>query len=521
MRIAISLAAAALLASTAVAQVTIPPHASTYNGYSRGYYFVAQTSFIISQLQLPPEAFQAGDTGSFLVRVNGTTALRSVGVAGGVINPNLLINNGDAVDIIGNWSPAVTGNFTAHNSYTASMTNFVTNIEGVPHTIQRNGWQWDIGDANWATAPYLPPTTGAMGRILMTTAPLAGFASAVPYGAGCYDRSTTYYEDFPTGTFDLGVASGVNSFAQVPNGQGGYALIPGSNAWFTPVSTPITLTDDSVSGPQTLPFTFQSPAGSTTQLWIGSNGMVFPTSATTTDFTPTVAELLGQMPRYCPLWRDLNPGAGGTVNFDVDPSNTAAYVTFTNVPNFTAGVSANTFQVAFFSTGMVEYRYQVCDAGTGPTLTGYSTGLLNGNPASDPGSIDLTTAPGQAYNTGPGGVSLALASSARPVSGTTIQLGLSNIPGANLGAVLINFSAVVPGIDLGFMGAPGCLQHIALGGAVTLGFTVGNGSLPFQVPASTRYHGTSVAVQGAAFVPGANALGVTSSNGVLLTVNPN
>ena len=110
-----ALVGAALLAGAAVAQVAIPPHASVYNGYSRGFNFTAQTSFFITALDLPLDAKQAGDTASYLVRINGVVAQWSIGNAG-LIATSLPVVTGDVVDIIGNWSPAAAGNFTAHNS---------------------------------------------------------------------------------------------------------------------------------------------------------------------------------------------------------------------------------------------------------------------------------------------------------------------------------------------------------------------------------------------------------------------
>src|SRR5262245_48078257 len=198
-----SLAAATLFASVALSQVAIPPHSAIYNGYSRGFNFTAQTPFVITQLELPLNAQQAGDTAGFLVRINGATALHSVGNVGPAIPAGILVLPNDVVDVIGNWSPAAPGNFTAHNSYTASMTSFATTIEGVPHTIQRVGWQWDIG-VSPLTGAYLPPTTGQMGRVLMYTAPPAGYATNTSTGAGCVASYTSFYQNFATAaSFDL------------------------------------------------------------------------------------------------------------------------------------------------------------------------------------------------------------------------------------------------------------------------------------------------------------------------------
>jgi len=178
--------AALLLASAAICQVTIPPHASTYNGFSRGFNFTAQNNFLINQLELPLNAQQVGDTASFLVRINGAVAFYSTGTTGPTVATSLVINPGDVVDVIGNWSPAVPGNFTAHNSY-GNTTPYATTIEGVPHTLNRTGWQWDIGDPLYTSGTYLAPVAGQMGRILMYTSPPSGlyanFTSNVQAGS--------------------------------------------------------------------------------------------------------------------------------------------------------------------------------------------------------------------------------------------------------------------------------------------------------------------------------------------------
>lgn len=183
-----TLIAGALLLGTAVAQVPLPPHASVYNGYSRGFNFTAATPFVIVGLDLPTNAFQAGDTAGYLVRVNGVTALWSIGNAG-AITTSIPVAIGDSVDVIGNWSPAVTTNFTAHNSYGTG--NFASTIEGVPHTLTRCGWQYDIGNPAWVstgtTGTYLAPTGGSLGRVLMFTAVGTGTVQATntTLGTGC------------------------------------------------------------------------------------------------------------------------------------------------------------------------------------------------------------------------------------------------------------------------------------------------------------------------------------------------
>jgi PKD repeat protein len=180
--------AAALLAATGIGQVTIPPHSAIYNGFSRGFNFTAATNFIITQLNLPLDAFQAGDTASYLVRKNGAVTLHEVGNAG-AIPTAIQVNTGDVIDVIGNWSPAAPGDFTAHNSYSSTAAPntapYATTIEGVAHTLNRTGWQWDIG-VTPLTGVYLAPGAGQIGRVLMYTASSGLFAAfnATPRSGG-------------------------------------------------------------------------------------------------------------------------------------------------------------------------------------------------------------------------------------------------------------------------------------------------------------------------------------------------
>ncbi|MHC4853841.1 MAG: hypothetical protein ACYTF5_17675, partial [Planctomycetota bacterium] len=149
------------LASTAICQIAIPPHASTYNGFSRGFNFTAKTTFLINKLDLPPNAKQTGDTASYMIHVNGAEVLRSVGNAGALtLKTPLLIFSGNVVDIIGNWSPRVTSNFSAHNSY-GNTAPYNTTIQGVAHVLNRVGWQWDIGDPAYKSGSMLTPGAGS------------------------------------------------------------------------------------------------------------------------------------------------------------------------------------------------------------------------------------------------------------------------------------------------------------------------------------------------------------------------
>ena len=73
--------------------ITLPPHHTTFHGASRGWRTTAQIPFVISGLSLPPEAYQAGDTASYLVLIDGVQVLHSIGNAG-AIAANLLVEPG-------------------------------------------------------------------------------------------------------------------------------------------------------------------------------------------------------------------------------------------------------------------------------------------------------------------------------------------------------------------------------------------------------------------------------------------
>src|SRR5688572_10757400 len=207
----IVLAASTLLAGIASSQnpVALPTHAATYNGFTRGFNFTAATSFSIVALELPSNAYQAGDTAGFLVRVNGAVALWSIGNSCSLIPTNIPIALGDVVDVMGNWSPEITDDFTAHNSYGTGA--FPTTIEGVAHTLTRTGWQWDIGNPSWVptggTGAYLAPTGGQLGRVTMytSTTPVAVTpATCARRGIGCVREWASFYELFPANAaFDL------------------------------------------------------------------------------------------------------------------------------------------------------------------------------------------------------------------------------------------------------------------------------------------------------------------------------
>jgi hypothetical protein len=352
----------------------------------------------------------------------------------------------------------------------------------------------------------------------------AGTGLASQYGASCYNNYVSFYENSLAGTFDLGGSVGVtNSIALTPNGAGGYTVAPGSNQWYAPTSANLALGDDAISAPQALPSTLSYPGGSTSSIVIESNGNVWLQPPTHTSFIVSTgpASLLSRGAVLCPNYDDLDPSAtgAGTIHFDVDAVTNVAYATWLGVPTWIATPPpvrpTNTFQVAIFPSGVIEFRYQEMDSTLSWTATmcGFSPGAQN----RDPGNRDISAT--MPFSTATDLIGLTLAANGRPVTGTTPNVVTSNVPGTGFSALLVNFSAVIPGIELGFLGMPNCYQNVALAGAVTLnlGFT-SPWSQPFGIPNDASYIGANVFFQSVAFVPGVNPMGALSSNGLRFLV---
>ena len=134
--------------------------------------------------------------------------------------------------------------------------------------------------------------------------------------------------------------------------------------------------------------------------------------------------------------------------------------------------------------------------------------------------MDISAALGGSFSLPPSDVlPLSLATSARPIVGTNFTFRTSNIaPGTVLGATMLSFVQINPGIDLGFLGAPGCAQYLTPDVTQVFLATGATSTVPFAIPNFASYAGLRLLAQSAAFTPGFNALGVWTSNGMDLLI---
>ena len=347
------------------------------------------------------------------------------------------------------------------------------------------------------------------------------------YGSGCYDDPTSFYEDFAAGMFDLaGVAdTSVQSVMMVPNGFGGYAISPGSGLWSDqtgsiaigalPASPALTSGDDFITQitlPVDFGLTYPGSLTEVSELYICSNGFISPEATTNVDFSPTGTELLADTPRWSPCWKDFEPNAQGSLHFDIDPSGSACYVTYYDIPDWgLAGSSSNKFQIAFYSGGPVEFRYEQMDVGGIATV-----GFSSGNGAYDPGSMDLSFETARGFSTGRGSIAPSLQATARPVLGSSFELLTTNVPlTSTFGLNFLSFTQHA-GLDMTAIGAPGCSQYVGADTAALVLINGGVASRPLTLPADTMFLGLEVFSQSGAVTPSANALGMVVTNGLRL-----
>jgi hypothetical protein len=346
-------------------------------------------------------------------------------------------------------------------------------------------------------------------------------AQRTSYGAGCYTRAASVYENFATSAaFDL-----ANSGITFLFTGAGYTLLPGITAYVPPsaTATALTLTDDSETA-VTLSAPFVYPGATTSSLTVCSNGFVSVATGNGTAYTPAAATHLAAAQTAWRNWHDYNPAAAGGGQIKFEEANGVAYITWDGVYDYggTSTANANTFQFQFeLATGNVHLVFQTISALGNGRLVGYSPG----GPSIDLGNTDLsavlpTTISIGAVDQQP----LSLTTSARPLIGTTFNLVTGNATGSNLGVNFLSFGQIpAPGLDLGILGAPGCAALVDVGTAV--GNLIGNIGLPgvslsvaFPLPNSTAILGQRVYSQSLWLDATQNAFGALTSNGIDLLI---
>ena len=294
-----------------------------------------------------------------------------------------------------------------------------------------------------------------------------------------------------------------------------------------PNTVGLALGDDQMSAAVALPFTFDYPGGSTSSIFVDSNGSIHLNVVGASNIGGTVATLLaGTAHTISASMQDLLPD--GTTNIancfaQVNPTNPSEFdITWLNVPCFGSVATpppVSTFQIALFDNGTndyVELRYQSLfndsSSNTGKAITGFSLGgtSIDGGNQDISASVIVTQ-----FDASP----LRLAASPRPILGASATYTLSNVrANAGVSAMNIGFASSAPTpLSLFGLDAPGCNANIAVIGSVPFGplmLTSPTASFSQPWPNNVSFAGISLFAQGFELAPLENNAGVIVSNGL-------
>jgi hypothetical protein len=372
---------------------------------------------------------------------------------------------------------------------------------------------------------------GALHYEVGPSAPACAYNAA--YGRGCGGTFASFFdlvEDSAAATARLAGRSLLfvpDSFPAV----GRYTVVQGPGAIVDPSNHPILLgfvsgsTDEDPvdEGEALVPVPgagFPYPGGSTNSLFVHTNGLVAAGSLLPhfdhDAWTPCVDRPLSLPHAVWCSWHDWDAGTAGACVRAFD-TGTRILVTWEHVASRAGGPgSPGTFQFAFdYTTGQVEMTWGPIGPGGGPHLIGFSSAGPSVRPegeidAAGTGLVDLVSA---AEEHG----SLTLTAWGRPLIGATVSLALSTPPASILGMVFASTTALpgpgVVGLDLGFLGAPGCSIHVdpmSLCGALL----PSSGGQSFSFAADPALAGLRLHLQGMCLDASANTLGVVTSNAV-------
>jgi len=393
-----------------------------------------------------------------------------------------------------------------------------------------------VGGVNTGTNPTafqvysIPPAYDLAGQtILFTPNGTGGYlitqvtscAKNTLYGAGCTNIPGSFYENFnPASAFDLN-----NSSMTMINTGAAYLALGGLATYQapSPTATPLAIGDD---GEVTVALgsAFPYPGGSTPTLQVCSNGFVSIGVGNGTSYIPDVPTLLAntQTAWYC--WHDYNETQPGSGVIKFEEVGSVSYVTWDGVWDYggASASNASTWQMQFDrSTGNVSWVWQTMSPLSGTTGTGFLVGYSTGGPSLDPGNRDISaTLPGS-FSAGADILALALSASPSPRIGNTVVFTTTNVPAATvLTGHILSFGQINPGIDLGFLGAPGCLQQInTAGSSSTLLFGSPTVTHNITIPNTVIYAGLTFYSQSASLTPGVNPLGLLTSNGMASLIN--
>lgn len=358
-------------------------------------------------------------------------------------------------------------------------------------------------------------------------------ASNDNYGSGCYQQQASCYQFFSNAPAAAAALSGraITFLNNSPNP--GYTVNSApSQPWVAPSGTATAFVADDAEYAWTWPSGTPFGPGGPTTIYVHSNGIVSmapQTGLLPSSYRPNVPAFLAAGATAFWSWHDFVATAAGSGAIKLEEVAGVLYVTWDGVESYAAAVNPSWLQFQLvLATGDVHVVWQSITA-IGTSLYGDShvIGFSPGGPNLDPGPFDVTTftllALG-ATDVPP----LTLRASPRPALGNTLTWATTNPP--TLGGIGLHFVSVsdLPpfsplGLDLGVIGAPGCVANIDITqGAGNLISNLG-GAFPgmdvqITLPLNLGLLGASIYSQSVWLDGAANPAGLVTSNAVRSTL---
>ena len=411
--------------------------------------------------------------------------------------------------------------------YPTSWTLFTATVSGVPTPVTgRYAFHYNPTNGGPAGAnsdyigiddiTYVPAGSG---NVLATNTTL---------GQGCIRGFNSFYQSFADASAASAALTG-NTLFLAPTGTGYQgSWLPGTAAAFfvPPVAgTPQATGDDGVVNYTIATGTLATPQGPQTNVLISGNAIVawgglamdYPG---TNSYTPTSGGMLNSTLGGVYAWHDYNISEAGSGPILTEESGGVLYITYNGVESYSTPTAANpsTLQFQFdLASGVIKIVFLSIDGNTTSTFgSAHLVGVTAPGASGDPGSVNLATAAAaQLLTQDPEVLPLALAAATRPLTGTSWNLNVSNVPAtAVLGLDVFGLSD--PGInDLFFLGAPGCGLRASLD--VTNVWFPAGATHPYSltIPNSVGLLNLNLFTTSAVFqLPPVNGLGAITANGI-------
>lgn len=347
--------------------------------------------------------------------------------------------------------------------------------------------------------------------------PWSGCATSTDYGTGCITVRDSFYELMAPSAFDL-----AGTTLTLTRGATGYAATTSIAGSFVPPGTGAVIVANADDTTQTVALAqpMPVPGGTTSQLVVSSNGSIALSSlGNGAGFAPDVGLFLAwAQTSIAGVWHDYNPAIAGSGKIFFEQVGGFAYVTWNDVYSYNS-TSPDRFQYRFdLATGNITVVYDSFTGGSANYLVGYSVGGPSPRPEPTDVSNDLAT-PLALADLGAQGLSLT--GFGLPVVGSSsYNYAVSAVPNLVPLAFLFFGDAMLPGLDLTFLGMPGCrgYTNANLGStSLPIALPAGNGFAPLPIPANVSLVGASLTAQSIAFSLATPAT-LIASNGTLTTI---